>query len=1147
MLYGKVPFMADTEFELFHVICRQPLTFPSEPQDDQLKHLLNRLLDKDPDSRIKLPDLKLHPWTTADMSPQERQTWLRETDPAIQFGSPLSVTAEEVSSAVKVVFIDRIKEKFRKLGSGLLAGLGFKRRTRSMPSVSSDADNPTPEPSLSPSVPATDENENPFLQPTSPDETNTPLPELPTFSPISPMSASDFMAESSKESVVEPDLPPLPLPRKSTQTPESTPHEALSTDTTTSSTLTAMTDHSPFPRNPSRSFDGGPGPSHHPSWSASASSVPYANAVASPMAHPHAGWIRWGDSQPEWMSGASLVSSASAASSAMNGGGAVGGVPMDRGVAEREEGDDVERGPKKEAEVAGEVEVEASALAKVEDGAVGTVMETELTTKRFSQLAAISSSSTEIPADDNVHSGRPIILKPFAFDEYMPKKNPPAASARPKSKRPSRADGPKKRVFGKPFVIGKHREEPPGPGDAKNAGTGAVIKRKRALSPTKIAALTTSNVDRPNAEVARKKKKVTKASRDAGNEPYSASGTDDLGGIDDGGAVDVGYDVDDDDETRPGITRRVPFSGIDVVSGSGKRKQKEGAAASGAPKLGSVKTTTAYGVVNGNGRGPIALRDGSDEEDEKDEEELELESMLFGADILAGSEDAEESGLISVLSRRYEGEGQDEEDQEYDGEEAEDVVNKEETDDENDIAEDTLFVIDKSRARIFETVDGEKVFDEDDEGSKSAAGKEVSGKWKAPKKVGDLDEDGWPVPAWADEEMLLNEFGVNIADGPNRLRKLRQNEDEKVISSTEYEKRLRRQYEKLHPTPAWAKPGARPRRHPDDDDSDALSFGMVGSRTNSALDSTQALFRTSKSLISKSVRQRRLLPSDHIEIFRAKDANQMSPSGSAISSVRFHPTAPVLLTAGLDRTLRLFHIDGNLNPKVQGVQLKDLPIHAADFTADGRTVIMSGRRKYFYVYEVEKGLVERVQGIRGRDEESFEKHLASPCGKFLAFTGRDGYIILVSVRTRQWIANLRMNGSCRALEFSKDGKFLYSIGGDGEVYQWDLATRQCVHRFADEGAMKTTTLAVSPDNAFIATGSGSGVVNVYGLSHALSTPTPKPIKSIMNLTTAISSLQFHPSSQAMMLASESKKDALRVVHAPSLTLVKEAAKNRTPD
>ncbi|KAI8806102.1 kinase-like domain-containing protein [Cladochytrium replicatum] len=139
MVFGQVPFIAETEFELFQVICKSPLEFPEGiAVHPQLIDLFVRLLEKDPLKRITLPEIKLHPWVTADMSIAERDRWLRETDPSVQFGAPMTVTEEELRAAVNLVAI--IRNSFRKISSSFqnlamnLKG-GRRRRTKSMPSV----------------------------------------------------------------------------------------------------------------------------------------------------------------------------------------------------------------------------------------------------------------------------------------------------------------------------------------------------------------------------------------------------------------------------------------------------------------------------------------------------------------------------------------------------------------------------------------------------------------------------------------------------------------------------------------------------------------------------------------------------------------------------------------------------------------------------------------------------------------------------------------------------------------------------------------------------------------------------------------------------------------------------------------------------
>lgn len=53
------------------------------------------------------------------------------------------------------------------------------------------------------------------------------------------------------------------------------------------------------------------------------------------------------------------------------------------------------------------------------------------------------------------------------------------------------------------------------------------------------------------------------------------------------------------------------------------------------------------------------------------------------------------------------------------------------------------------------------------------------------------------------------------------------------------------------------------------------------------------------------------------------------------------------------------------------------------------------------------------------------------------------------------------------------------VGGDSAVYTWDLRMRRCLSQLSDHGNVSPSSLTVSEDGRFFATGSESGVVNVY--------------------------------------------------------------------
>lgn len=112
-----------------------------------------------------------------------------------------------------------------------------------------------------------------------------------------------------------------------------------------------------------------------------------------------------------------------------------------------------------------------------------------------------------------------------------------------------------------------------------------------------------------------------------------------------------------------------------------------------------------------------------------------------------------------------------------------------------------------------------------------------------------------------------------------------------------------------------------------------------------------------------------------------------------------------------------------------------LPIYSASFLGDTGKVVVSGRRPFFYIYDSIVGKLDLIPKISGREEKSLERCVPSPDGKLIAFFGNDGYIILVDVQSKQWIANLKMNGSVRAVSFTPDGEYIMGSGSDGDVYR----------------------------------------------------------------------------------------------------------------
>uniref|UniRef100_A0A5B6ZR39 U3 small nucleolar RNA-associated protein 18 homolog n=1 Tax=Davidia involucrata TaxID=16924 RepID=A0A5B6ZR39_DAVIN len=400
---------------------------------------------------------------------------------------------------------------------------------------------------------------------------------------------------------------------------------------------------------------------------------------------------------------------------------------------------------------------------------------------------------------------------------------------------------------------------------------------------------------------------------------------------------------------------------------------------------------------------------------------------------------------------------------------------------------------------------------------------------ESPETCNDEEETKRRKPVWVDEEE--EKTHINIAK-VNRLRKLRKEEDESLISGSVYVSRLRAQHVKLNPATEWAQPRSQLRNYSSDDEDSNEQNGAELARGYRDVDGVDDILQTNEDLVMKN--SAKLLPG-LLEYSRLVDANAEDPSNGPINSVQFHRNAQLLLAGGLDKRLRFFQIDGKRNTKIQSIFLDDCPIRKASFLPDGSQVIIAGRRKFFYSFDLVKAKVDKIGPLTGREEKSLEVFEVSPDSNTIAFVGNEGYILLVSSKTKELIGTLKMNGSVRSLAFASNGQELMSSGGDGHIYHWDLRTRACFHKAVDEGCINGTALCTSPVGNLFAAGSDSGIVNIYNREEFLGGKR-KPIKTVENLTTKVDFMKFNNDAQILAISSSMKKNSLKLVHIPSFTV-----------
>ncbi|RMZ69527.1 small nucleolar ribonucleo complex subunit [Pyrenophora seminiperda CCB06] len=446
------------------------------------------------------------------------------------------------------------------------------------------------------------------------------------------------------------------------------------------------------------------------------------------------------------------------------------------------------------------------------------------------------------------------------------------------------------------------------------------------------------------------------------------------------------------------------------------------------------------------------------------------------------------------------------------------------------------------------------------------------------------DEDGKPAWEDSDDERLV----VSLASVP-QLKKLRETADDDMVNGKEYARRLRKQYERLYPTPDWAVhaigvANKKRRRTIDEDESDDESASDMDVDEEDL--STQPLAKLLKdadilSRASRGTAKRRKLQAGTITIQRLKDVAKAGPS--SVTSLSFHPAYPLLLSSGPSSTLYLHHVDPNPpnpHPLLTSLHIKRTPLVTTAFhpsPSDSR-IFLGARRRYFHVWDIATGKVDKVSRVYGHQHEqrTMEYFSLSPNGRYMALRGSSrkggGVINILDAKTLQWATQIRVESRGGVADFAwwGDGAGMSIVGKSGEVTEWSVE-EGVVGRWNDEGAVGTTVIALGGKSGregwiggdrWVAIGSSSGVVNVYdrrawsendpSVPGVQASPNggipkaPKPLRDLQNLTTPISHLAFTADGQVLAMASRWKNNAMRLVHLPSATVFKNWPTQKTP-
>ena len=394
------------------------------------------------------------------------------------------------------------------------------------------------------------------------------------------------------------------------------------------------------------------------------------------------------------------------------------------------------------------------------------------------------------------------------------------------------------------------------------------------------------------------------------------------------------------------------------------------------------------------------------------------------------------------------------------------------------------------------------------------------------------EEEGHSKESMKKDSKESKNLSINL-NKRNKLRKLKKEIGESAITNEEYESRIREHYNtmtniKNNDLYKWAES--------EDNEEDTTNENEIG-KNNQEGDELENLLKTNKSLIN----ERKILTNSNIlKIHQCPQVTKLPGYQhiSIMSTLNFHPKkSDILLTSGFDKKLKIFNININDNYSsklISTINTLDIPIFSVKFISD-EDVIITGRRKHYYIYNLEKQNLSRIEGhfaLSSNKINSLEKCFVGIDSNIYSFGDNNGNIYLYDINTKRFKYDIKISSSINSICFD-DKNYLYAVGDQSEIYIYDLRKyRNCLKKVNDYGNFYTNCMDISNDYSYLSTGGKQGYVNLYNLSDLVSdlNEDVEPVKVYDNLTTSCDFIKFNKNNNMLGISSKWKKNALRFIN-----------------
>jgi len=185
---------------------------------------------------------------------------------------------------------------------------------------------------------------------------------------------------------------------------------------------------------------------------------------------------------------------------------------------------------------------------------------------------------------------------------------------------------------------------------------------------------------------------------------------------------------------------------------------------------------------------------------------------------------------------------------------------------------------------------------------------------------------------------------------------------------------------------------------------------------------------------------------------------------SPASQVRFDKTGANVMATLQKGQIQIWQVGSLI--QWESIPAHDRPISGLGFSPDGKRLLTASLDKTMKLWNLQSKL-----GF-------------SPIGKSFVTAGADGKILFWNLDQADPASELSGHqGKVNAIAFSKDGTTLVSGGSDGKWILWDVNSKKMIFQ-RQEHEDQVTTVAIAPDGELLATGSADRTFKIWRTTDA---------------------------------------------------------------